>query len=245
MILGVDNIDEFKVFFDVIHEDTGDIEFQVSKDKILCSVLNKSHTNFFEVEFDEDFFSVFDVDDMDRFSVSVDDLYKLLKSLKKTDNLTLEVDESYLIAVVESENGNRRVFEYTLQDILNSTPSFPSINFDTEFSVDTSDLKQSVTDLKLIGTDKYKMVVSGDSLFISSSNDALTKYSHEIYISPEIPTKAIVSVINVDYIEKMLKFNKVNKVVEIKFGDGKPLSYFFKGVGVEIRGLIANLIEED
>ena len=244
-MLGISNIDLFKVFFDVVHEDTGDIEFQVFSDKIICSLLDKSHTNFYEVEFKEEFFSIFEVEDVESFVIDVDDLYKLLKSLKKSDELLLEVNDFYLIATVTSTNGNRRVFEYGLIDDNQTPPSFPSIGFETEFEVDTSDLKQSVTDLKLIGTGLYKMGVSGDRLFISTNSDARTNYSHEIDIDPEIPTKLIVSRFNVDFISKMLKFNKLNNIVEIRFGADKPLSYHFNGENIFVKGLIAPRFEED
>lgn len=244
MILGIDDVKQFKVFFDVIHEDTSVIEFQVFNDKIICSVLNKSHTNFYKVTFSREFFSVYDVGDVELFSVDIDDLYKLLKSIK-TGDLLLEVNGNYLVATVTSPEGNRRIFEYVLQDNYSQIPQFPTIVFDTEFEVNTVDLNQSVTDLNLIGTDRYKMAVNGDSLFISSSEDSMTKYSHEIYIDPEIPTKMISSVYYVDYIEKILKFNKVNKVVEIEFGDTKPLKYTYNGDNVLIEGLIAPLLVEE
>lgn len=245
MILGIDNIKQFQVFFDVVYGDAGDIEFQVFSDKIICSIMDKPHVNFYEVKFDKEFFSIFEIDNVESFIIDIEDLYKLLKSSEKSESLLLEINESQLIATVTSKNGNRRIFEYGLIDNIHSPPSPPQIPFETSFDIDTSDLKQSVVDLKLIGNDLYKMVVSGDSLFISSSQDAMTQYSHEIYIDPEIPTKMIVSQYNLDYIEKFLKFNKLNKVVEIEFGNDKPLSYTFKSENICIKGLIAPRFEED
>lgn len=245
VIFGIDNIEQFRAFFDVVHESTTVVQFQIFKDKLVCSLLDKSHTNFYSVKFEEDFFYQFDVESEDMILLDADDLYKLLKSCKKTDKLFLEVDNLYLTAVVESENGNRRVFEYVLLDMDYASPNFPPIVYDTEFEVDTNDLKQSVTDLNLIGTNLYKMSVSGDNLCIFTGDSARTKYSHSIDIDPETPTKMIVSGYSIDFIERMLKFNKVNKVVEIGFGHDKPLSYLFKGDSMCIKGLIAPRIEED
>lgn len=245
MDIGIDNIEQFRVFFDVVHETTAIVQFQIYVGKMVCSLLDKSHTNFFSVRFEKDFFYEYDVESDDMILLDADDLYKLLKSCRKTDKLFLEVYDSYLTAVVESENGNRRVFEYVLIDMDYASPNFPPIVYDTEFEVDTNDLKQSVTDLKLIGTNLYKMSVSGDCLSIFSGETARTKYSHQIDIDPETPTKMLVSSYSVDFIERMLKFNKVNKVVEIEFGAGKPLSYLFKGDSMCIKGMIAPRIEEE
>jgi hypothetical protein len=52
-----------------------------------------------------------------------------------------------------------------------------------------------------------------------------------------------VSRYSLEYIEQLLKFDKLSKVVELKTGDDYPLVYSFKTDGIEIKGLIAPRIE--
>lgn len=247
MKLGINNIEEFKVFFDVIYDFADVVELQLFPDRLICSVLDKAHVRFYNVEYMSDFFDLYNVEDVDSVIIFIDDLYKLLKSSNKSDSLLMEIDDDYLICKLTSENGNSRVFEYVLPSEEVESPSIPRFDLKTSFNVDVKDLKQSVKDLGLVGTDICKLILLNDCLKITTTEDSWNKYTHKINLIPDNFVEMISSRYNWIYIDELLKFNKINKVVEFKMGDTFPLFFQFKNndLGVSVKGLIApNLGEE-
>lgn len=241
MIIGVNNIDVFKIFFDVIYEDAETIEFKCSPNDIRISLLDKSHVCFYEATFDNTFFDLFDVDGVESILLYTDDLVKILKTANKKDYLTLSSDESRVVAKFERE-GNSRVFELVQSADFMDSPVPPTIDCPCEISVSFDSLIQSLKDLDIMKTGTIHMVCNGENLLISSETDASMKYQNSI--SGEI-TGAANAHYTINFIKKLLKFKGINNEITLKYGDDMPLSWTVAGDGITINGLIApRMVEE-
>ena len=83
----IENVEQFKTFFNVIYEEATELlELQLHPDRMVCTVLDRTRTRFFHVEYETKFFSLYSVEDMESVVVFVEDLHNLLKSVNKTDN---------------------------------------------------------------------------------------------------------------------------------------------------------------
>lgn len=243
----IDNIEQFKVFFDVVYDMSSEIlELQLFPERLVCAILDRSRSRFFHVEYDIDFFENYDVTEFQSIVVYVDDLYKLLKSTNKTDVLMLEVNDPYLVAKIVSKNGNSRVFEFVLPSDFVDSPTPPHADFPSEFEVDVGGLKQSVKDINLIGSDLFTFVVNDDKLTAKTDESVVTNYASEMEINP-FRKAEVSSSFTLDYIAQMLKFEKINKTVKIKMGQDLPVFYTFEDdiMGVRVDGMIAPRISED
>lgn len=244
MLLEIDNFEQFKIFFEVIFDITEYVELQLFQEYMKCSILDKAHTRFMSVTFQKEFFATYEVDDAESVTLFSEDLHKIIKSVNKIDTVVLMTNENYLICKMESDNGNSRVFEFVLPSEFIESPNPPSISLPVTLNVDVATLKQGVKDLKIVGAGEIQFNVTNNSLSITSGTEIYGNYSLNIIID-DVIEESMTSRYTLEYIEQLLNFNKINKVVELKLGNDYPLVYSFKDeiMGIEIDGLIAPRIE--
>ena len=252
MKIVLSNIEQFKIFFDTIYDVASeDIELKFFMDKMTCAILDGSHSRFFYVEYEMKFFDEYDVEEVASICVSVEDMYKLLKLANKSDTLTLEFSEEMMSAELLSKTGNRRLFEFVLPYSFVDSPSMPSINLPAHIEVSTADMKQSVKDIELVGTNIFQFVLSDGTITLMSdtmldtSSYTSTKYAQVIEAETGI-TDVMTVRFNIEFIKQMLKFDKINKEVTIDLGEN-ALVYKFEDeiMGVTVNGLIAPRIVEE
>lgn len=245
MLLGIDNFEQFKVFFDVVYDITDLIELQAFQDHLTCSILDKAHTRFMSVEFKSEFFSVYEIDDVESVTLFAEDLHKIIKSSSKIDNVILETNENYLICKFESNNGNSRIFEFVLPAEYIESPNPPNLTLPVSFDLNLSDLKQGIKDLKIIGAGEIKFNVTNDLLTITAGTDTTSNYASTINITET--GNSVSSRFSLEYLEQLLKFDKIRKVVKLQLGDDYPLLYEFNDdiMCVKVNGMIAPRLEVD
>lgn len=245
MLLEIYDIYSFKVFFDVVYDTVSTIEFKLDPEKLKISLLNKAHTVFYDVEYAKEFFGDYVVDDVESVMIIADDLFKILKSASKKDTLIMQSNEDYLICKFESENGNHRIFELPLALDEYNSPTPPKIECEYSFPILLDDLKKSSFDLdKIVGSKNMRFKLQGSELNVLAGSDAMTNYVHTLEVEEDGNAEVTVSL---DYINELLKFDKLTKVVELKIGDNIPLQYHITTPDELIRvdGLIAPIMSED
>lgn len=243
-MLKISDINSWKNFFDLIFDNCTVIELKLDQKKCKMTVLNNSHVAFYDAEYTKDFFDVYDVTDIESVLVYVEDFYKILKSAHKNDVLMLESDEETLKITLEHD-GNHRVFELPLGEEYGSVPPLPSIEYQATFTLTLDDLKLPCSDLdKIIKTNKFTMETESDELSIVSPVDSLTKYKQTINIEKCESTK---SVVDLSYIQQLLKLGKIDDVVELSIGRDVPVKWYVESPleDVKITGLIAPIIETE
>lgn len=243
MLLEISDIEPIKNFFDVIYDSASEIEMKLDHEKLTINLLNNGHVAFYNLEISKDFFITYDAD-IESVLIFVEDFYKILKSSSKDDMLTLESNENYLICKFENGN-NRRVFELPLADDSNETPIPPSIDYTGKFDIPLNELKQSVNDLdKIVKTHKFNIHTQEYQMFVTAPTDSMTKYSQTIDVDSDEICNVIV---DIKYVQDLLKLSKINKNVTLQLGNGIPLSWIIESSDelVKVSGLIAPIIEED
>lgn len=253
MQIVIDNIEQFKNFFDVIYESSSEyLELRLYPDRMICDVLDRSHSRFFHAEFKDDFFDEYVIDDLESVVVNTDDLYLLLKTCNKTDTLNLEINDPYMVAKISSENGNSRLFEFVLPTDTVDIPSTPHLDLPFEFKCDISNIKQSVDDITKItsiaGQELFVFNIVNKELNITTSEEANTKYVNIIPVTFDKESdENVTSQYTLDFIRQMTKLNKISKIVTIKLGSDMPLFFTFEDelMSVKISGLFAPRIAED
>ena len=245
MLLGIDNFEQFKVFFDVVYDITDLIELQLFPDHMICSILDKAHTRFMSAEYKKEFFSVYEINDAESVTLFAEDIHTIIKSVNKIDNVILETNDDHLICRLESNNGNNRIFEFVLPAEYIESPQPPSIDIPVTVKVRLDNLKQGIKDLKIIKSGEVKFTINDDTLNITSGIEVNSNYILNIPI--ESTGETLSSKFSLEYIEQLIEFNKINKNIVLNIGDDYPLLYSIEDdiMGVKINGLIAPRISED
>lgn len=243
----IDNVKQFKVFFDVIYDMASElVELQLFPDRMVCSLLDRTRTRFYHVEYKEEFFDEYIIDDVSSITVFVEDMHKLLKASNDKDTLILDINDPYLVAKIESENGNSRLFEFVLPTDFIDSPNPPSLDLPSICECDVGDLKQAVKDIGLIGSDLFTFNVTEDGLVIMTDSELATKYANTIDVDFESSENGS-SRFHIDYIGQMLKFDKISKTVRLRLGSDMPVLYSFQDalMGVTVSGMIAPRLDAE
>ena len=62
MKLEISDIEPIKNFFDVIYNDTSEVELKLDHEKLTINLLNKGHVAFYNLEISKDFFIKYDTE---------------------------------------------------------------------------------------------------------------------------------------------------------------------------------------
>ena len=239
LILGIDNIKIFSIFFDVVLEYQETVELFANETGVKISLLDRSHSCFYEVFYENDFFEYFEVEGNEVISLFIEDLQKILKTARKGEVLTLSSNEQFVIAKFE-KGDSKRVFELVQSENFGETPPAPSIDLECSFITDMDDLERTFKDLDIIKTNAINFAVKGDSLILSTTETAQTRYSHTIDVICE---NSAVSRYSINYLKDIVKFKKIDPLVSIELGDSMPLIWSCETNHMVVRGLVAPLME--
>lgn len=245
MILEILDIDSWKAFFDLIHDSANVVELRLDQDKASMSLLNNHHVCFYNAEYDKDFFESYHVDGIESVLLSVPEFYSIIKTAHKDDGLTLSTDDMNHLKIVLEHDGNRRVFEMVLDEDFGDSPRPPNVPTSLEFSVPLVDLKQPCVDLdKIVKTDRFRMIVSDDTLCIVNPQDTMIDYTQSIVISS---VGSASSTVNLHYIDELQKLKKISDYVTFGIGNDVPLCWNVTSVDefVKIDGLIAPILNDN
>ena len=247
------NIEQFSTFFKVVYDVASEIvELQFYTDHLTCTFLDKSRTRFFYVNYESMFFDEYDVEERVSECVSIEDMFNLFKLANKSDTLTLSFDDEHMYAELESKTGNKRLFEFVLPYDFVDSPQLPNISLPSHFDLATADIKQSVKDIGLLGTDIFQFVVADGSvtLMMDTMSDtgsySSTKYAQVIETETNSEEQLTVR-FSLNYIEQMVKFEKISKTVSIDLGEMAMMYKFEDSImGVTVQGMVApRVIEEE
>ena len=242
MNVTISDITPLRSFIDLVYDSATTIKLVFRRDGLSINLLNNSHVCFYNAEFKVDYFDLYDVGEYEEIVVDAKDLYLILKSAKNSDVLTIDFEDDNVRFIFES-NGKRRNFTLSLIDELYDSPVPPSIDYDVDFIMDWSDLKQTTMDLdKIIGTDRFSITLNDTGVYVKSPADAMTYYNNQI--SSEMFDYTLSSTVNLDYMSILSKLSR-NGELHLKIGNNIPLSWNVTGDSVKYSGLIAPIIEDD
>ena len=240
MMVSMYDIQPFKSFIDLVYNSATNITLLFDKTGLRINLLNNSHVCFYTAEFSKDFFDSYEVgDEVVELVFDIKDLFLILKSSNKDDMLTLESEENTCIFSFESDT--RRVFEVGLIDGSYENPAPPHIDFDVDFKMDWTDLKQCCDDLHdVVGTDRFVMVLNSDGAFVKSPEDAMKRYENRLSFVTYNP---VGTTVNVDYLKVLDRLSKLGDLM-LHMGNNIPLGWSVESLDVKYSGLIAPIIED-
>lgn len=242
MILGIKDLKLFKLFFECVYDKTDDVVFNCTANEVSISLLNKAHTCYYNVKYDKEFFEVYDVDGVEVVAISIDDLYKILKTASNNDYLELSTDDYHIIAKFESEH-DKRVFELVQSADYADTPEPLVVPTDTYAILRFDSLKQSLSDLDIFKVGQMQICVEDEILKFKTisdiSNIVYENTVNALMIDGESSVK-----IDTEYLNSILIFKGLSNNIELAWSTDTPLLWKSSSMCVEVNGLIAPRIGE-
>ena len=239
------DITSFKCFFDVVSS-AGMLVLSFTKDGLRCSVLNKSHTCFYNVFYDMMFFDDYIVDDEIKVLVDADEFYKILRSARKNESLTIEFSDE-LIKYIFSNDDNKRTIQTPLINDDLEMPQPPAVDSLAEVVVRLDILKPVFSDAdKLISNGELRLCVHNNNFVLKSNNDLSVDYETELY-SSLITGENCTSKYSLDFLQELVKLKDIDNNIELGLGNDLPLTWkvITPDSLIECSGLIAPRLEEN
>lgn len=237
------NIKQFNCFFDVVSS-TESIVLLFKPNGLYVNVLNKHHTCFYNVFYDNAFFGDYDVIDPVEIIVDSDEFYRVLDSARKGESLKI-IFENDMIKYVFTKDDNKRIISTPVISEEYKIPHPPSLENPSCVTLTLDTLKDCMTDCtKLIKVGKVDCKIIDKVFVISSTNDDMVEYENKLFDSIVVG-EDVVSQFTTEYIQDLLKFKDVNNIIDLHLGNSTPLVWNIVSDDklVECSGLIAPRIE--
>ncbi len=237
-------VDSVNVMSEIVNE----VRFKVDKEKIDLVAMDPANVAMLDFKLFNTAFTEYSVDKEHELCISLDSLKAVLKRVKPSDMLTLELDEEKGKLKVQMKSDNVRTFNLALIDVEDKEQRVPDLNFVASIETTSMVFDEAVQDVDVIA-DAVILKVMGDKLVIegesnmSNVNASISKDDEtNINLSGAKEVKAKYSI---EYLKKIIKGGKLAGKVKLQFGNDYPLriDYFVQdklNLGVILAPRVAN-----
>ena len=240
----ISRINEFKSIIDGVSRIVDEIVLETDSEGIRAKALDRSHISFIGFDLKSTFFDTYDISEPEKINVDMDQIYNILKRAKKDDTLELRTDaENNIIFTFIGES--RRQFKIHQIDMEYTSPEPPEIDtVVNKLSIPFHILKETMDDINMVG-DKVNLKVTDTELIFSSFgnfSDVESKYIHGEKIDL---TGTVESNYSIEFINYLLKVNKVSNNIEMSLSSDTPLLLYLINDDVNVNFLLAPRLERE
>jgi proliferating cell nuclear antigen len=172
----------------------------------------------------------------------------VIKRIKGSDQITLELSKDSTRLKVTVEGNGRRVFEIPLLDIKDEKPPIDQLNFPGRIEIESSVIEDGIADADIVG----------DSVIFEATPEFFRIYSKGDVSSTELEmakkdsamlklhaTSSLRSRYPLEYLKKMVKAARLAKHAVLEFGNDYPMRLEFKAVDkAHLSFILAPRVEE-
>ncbi|MGV8141653.1 MAG: proliferating cell nuclear antigen (pcna) [Candidatus Woesearchaeota archaeon] len=190
-------------------------------------------------------FVEYNVKEEAEIALNLNNFKQVLRRIKSSDNLTLEVSESKLKVVLSGSTV--RTFFLPLIDQQEKDHKEPDLKFKTTIKCPSSMLNDAVEDVEIVA--ESVMFQSEDKKFIVSASGDTGKATVDIKAEDDVQietSEKVKSKYSIEYLKKMIQGGKISGHVQIQFNKDYPLKLEYKEVDkVQMLFILAPRIEND
>ncbi|MEL9999909.1 MAG: DNA polymerase sliding clamp [Desulfurococcaceae archaeon] len=223
---------EAKLFKEVI-ETIGNVAEEValvfSQDGLTVRALDVDQSSLVDVLMPRDMFSDYDIAETLSIGVSINSLKKVLRHLKKGENLAIEPEGDFIKFVVGSSGVVSRIFKFRNLDV--AVPEVPELelNFTVTAKILAQSLKKVIEDIETIGGSTQIKATQEEIVFKSTGTGKLeVKFTigSMALISLEVSEPAE-AVYDTAKLINILNVARVSDVVTLRFATKMPIKAEF------------------
>lgn len=176
-------------------------------------------------------FIEYDVKEDHNLSISLDSLNQVLRRVKPSDTMHIELDENKGKLVIKLIGETSRTFNITLLDNVHKEQKIPELKFSVKIDMPSSVLSDAMEDMNIIT--ESVMFSAAQGSFVMQSENKLNSAKVEVSQDDEVDikldnSKDAVSKYSLEYLNKIVKGAKLSDKVVVQFGNEYPLKIDFK-----------------
>ena len=214
----------------IISELVSEVNFKIDKDKIEILAVDPANVVMIVFRLLGSAFIEYDVKKEESIAVSLDNLKQILRRVKPTDTLTLELDEDKNRLRVLLKGDNHRTFHLNLIDIEDREQKIPDLEFPVKVEMNSQVLEEAIEDVGIVAesvgfnVSKDRFVIESESNF-SNANVELKQDEETLIELMGDSTKAKYSI---EYLKKIVKGGKLADKAVVQFNKDYPLKIDFR-----------------
>lgn len=207
----------------IVNELVNEVNLKVHKDYIELVAMDPANVAMVVFKLLSSAFSEYDVPEERVIGVNLNSFTQILKRVKPSDILTLELDEEKNRLIVLLKGTSTRKFDLALLDIEHREQKIPNLNFDTKVKTNNLLFNEAIEDMDVV-SDSLSLEVLGSSFFVQGEG-SLSSGKVEISTDQEteISGDDARSKYSVEYMKKIVKGAKLANDVILEFGSDYPL----------------------
>ncbi len=233
--------DSIGIIADLVTE----VKFTVTKDAVELVAMDPANVAMVVFKLLSSAFASYEVKQDTVVSVNLNDLKSVLRRVKSSDTLTLEVEENKL--KLTCQGTSKREFSIPLIDLDEAEQKIPDLNFAVTVTTTSERLTEAIDDADIIG-ESVILGVDKDVFLVSSSSD-LSKARIEIPTDENTKISGATDVsskYSIEYLKRMVPAGKLATSVVINFSRDYPLKLEYRVVDkMDLQFILAPRVDND
>ena len=228
-------INQFSLIFKNLKNISQDVEMHITSEKMYIQGMDAGHVCLFELELKKYWFNKYEFTGENlNLGVNCEILHKIINCKSEYQNITLKTKKACERLIIEltpqeGQTGITKVFEIPLIDIESELLEVPDVEYDVDAEIVSSDLSNLISELSIFGKDlnvicNEKITFTGSGEFGKMS--AIIE-EDQICMYAIAEDKEVDITYNIDYLNKMTAFSKLNGTTNIHFGKEYPMKLLY------------------
>ncbi len=226
---------EFTYILKSVAELVDEVSFKVGPEGLKLKALDPGRIALLNVELPPEAFQEFRAEEEISIGLSVSNLVKALKHIRKNDRIVIAANEEFVEIILEGTTVRR----YKFRNIEVLSEEVPEINveYDVEATVLVGPLRTAISELSNL-TDTIAFTVKGDTLVVYDyeSKRAHYRFSSTTGTLVNINVKQEADVaFDGEFLSKIVDILRLGSVADVRFGNEAPLNI---ELGITVGGKI-------
>ncbi|MBS3168319.1 proliferating cell nuclear antigen (pcna) [Candidatus Woesearchaeota archaeon] len=214
----------------IISELVNEVNLKLYKDRIELVAMDPANVAMVIFKLLSSAFSEYNIDQEKTIGVNLINLTQILKRVKPTDMLILEVDSDKNKLIITLKGVSTKRFELGLLNIDEREQKVPNLSFSAKVETNTLLFNDAIEDMEAIG-DSLSFQATNDRFLINSEGNIS---SGNVEIGTDEDTTIDLSGgpvdarYSIEYLKKIIKGSKLANKVNLEFAQNYPLRVEYK-----------------
>ncbi len=210
----------------VVSELVNDVIFKIDKNQIKLVAMDPANVAMVNFTLLSSAFSAYQVDKPVSIAINLDAFKTILRRVKPSDVLTMELDEEKHRLRIQLKSEATRTFNLALIDMEDKEHKIPELTFPVKIETLSYRFDEAVQDMDVV-SESVALVAMKDSFVVeaeSNMNDARTELHADEETTIKSPGKDPVKAkYSIEYLKKILKGAKLSNKMTLQFNKDYPL----------------------
>jgi proliferating cell nuclear antigen len=210
----------------IISELVNEASFKINKDGLELIAMDPANVAMVIFKMLSSSFVEYDVPDDVILAVNLDNFNQVLKRVKPSDTLTLEIDNEKNKLRIKLRGESSRTFNLSLIDIDKSEQKVPELKFSVQAGMPASVFSEAIDDMDIVSesvafaAEANKFTIESEGRFNAAKVEISTDEELSLSLGEE---GKVLSKYSIEYLKKIIKGSKLTNNVKLYFSKEYPL----------------------